>query len=216
MRRLKGLEDVVGMSVASPVRNDDVGWEFAPDRMAGCTDDPINGFKYLYELYLKTKPDYSGYITTPVLWDCKTSRIVTNESEDIVRLFNHAFDDLPETVESRAKATLTAGTHHLDFCPADKQAERDSWNELIYKNVNNGVYRAGLAKSQEAYESAVRDLFGVLDKVEKALGEQRYLIGDALSEVDVRLFVTLSRFDAVYYGLFKCNLRRIQDYPNLG
>jgi putative glutathione S-transferase len=155
----------------------------------------------LYEIYLRADPNYSGRVTVPVLWDKKQQTIVSNESADIIRMLNSAFDEF--------------GDASLDFYPAELRDEIDALNAVIYKNVNNGVYRAGFATSQNAYEEAFRILFNTLDELDSRLDEQRFLLGDPLTEADWRLFTTLVRFDAVYYGHFKCNRRRITDYPNL-
>jgi putative glutathione S-transferase len=197
-RTLKGLEDVIGMTVVDPLR-DHRGWAFT-DR-PGCGPDPINAFRFLSEAYLATDPDFEGRVTVPVLWD-KTERvIVNNESSEIIRMLNSEFD--------------AWGDSTLDFYPEPLRAEIDGVNEMVYANVNNGVYRTGFATTQEAYEESFATLFAALDRLEQRLCAQRYLVGDRLTEADWRLFTTLIRFDAVYVGHFKCNLRRIVDYPNL-
>jgi len=197
-RTLKGLEDVIGMTVVDPLR-DHRGWAFT-DR-PGCGPDPINAFRFLSEAYLATDPDFEGRVTVPVLWD-KTERvIVNNESSEIIRMLNSEFD--------------AWGDSSLDFYPEPLRAEIDGVNEMVYANVNNGVYRTGFATTQEAYEESFATLFATLDRLEQRLCAQRYLVGDRLTEADWRLFTTLIRFDAVYVGHFKCNLRRIVDYPNL-
>ena len=197
-RSLKGLEAHIGVSVVHPHMLEN-GWEF--DREQEQTRDQLYDFDYLYRLYLKAAPGYSGRVTVPVLWDRERETIVSNESADIIRMLNSAFDQLTG--------------NELDFYPPALRQEIDVLNDEIYANVNNGVYRAGFATTQQAYEEAFGDLFRVLDKLEERLGRQRYLTGHQITEADWRLFTTLVRFDAVYYGHFKCNLRRIQDYENL-
>lgn len=198
MRRLKGLEDAIGMTVVDPIR-DDRGWAFRDG--PGYSTDPINGFHYLREAYLATDPDYRGRVTVPVLWDTETKRIVSNSDDDIMRMFNDVFGPV--------------GTDAPNFYPLELREEIDRLNEWIYERINDGVYRAGFATSQRTYEKAVRFLFEALDWVEARLGGQRYLFGTHPVETDWRLFVTLVRFDAVYHGHFKCNVRRIADYPHL-
>jgi glutathionyl-hydroquinone reductase len=201
VRRLKQLESVIGMTVVDPIR-DDFGWRFRDG--PGHSVDPINGFKFLSEAYLITNPKYQGRITVPVLWDKETRKIVSNSDDDLMRMFNSAFDALTPS--------------QLDLYPPKHRSGIDQLNELIYQTVNNGVYRAGFATQQRAYEEAVVLLFETLDQLEERLerlSQQRFLFGSAPVETDWRLFVTLIRFDAVYYGHFKCNLRRIIDYPNL-
>ena len=186
------------MTVVDPVR-DERGWAFGDG--LGHSADPINHFKFLSEAYKATAPNYQGRVTVPVLWDRKTRRMVSNSDDDIMRMFNGAFNRLTDS--------------EMDLYPEPLRKEIDSLNDFIYDNVNDGVYRAGFATSQEVYEKAVRQLFDGLDKLEARLSRQRYLLGSGLVETDWRLFVTLIRFDAVYHGHFKCNLRRIVDYPNL-
>jgi len=198
VRKLKRLEDVIGMTVVDPIR-DDRGWAFRDG--PGHSVDPINGFTFLSEAYTATDPTYRTRVTVPVLWDRETKRIVSNSDDDLMRMFNSAFDRFTDRT--------------LDLYPAPLRAEIDRLNAFVYENVNNGVYRAGFATSQAAYERAVRRLFDALDQLEGRLGGQRYLFGNHLTETDWRLFVTLLRFDAVYHGHFKCNIRRIIDYPNL-
>jgi putative glutathione S-transferase len=198
VRRLKRLEGVIGMTVADPIR-DDRGWAFHDG--PGHSHDPINGFRFLREAYTATDPSFQGRVTVPVLWDTVTMRIVSNSDDDIMRMFNSAFD------------RLTAGT--MDLYPEDLRGEIDALNAFLYEHVNDGVYRAGFATSQSVYEQAVRRLFDALDGLEARLASRRYLFGSRIVETDWRLFVTLVRFDAVYHGHFKCNLRRIMDYPNL-
>ena len=175
------------------------GWSFAPG--PGVIPDPIFGARFMHEVYSAAHPDYTGRVTVPVLFDRKTGRIVSNESADIIRMFNSAFDGV--------------GAAPGDYYPADLRAEIDALNERIYATLNNGVYRAGFASTQSAYEEAVWPLFETLDMLDAQLATRRYLCGARLTEADWRLFTTLVRFDAVYHGHFKCNLRRIVDYPNL-
>jgi glutathionyl-hydroquinone reductase len=197
-RKLKGLERFIGVSVVNWLMGDE-GWTFAPAR--GVVPDDVNGAQRVYEIYLKAKPDYSGRVTVPVLWDKQKQTIVNNESADILRMFNSAFDGV--------------GALSGDFYPKDLRPEIDALNERIYATVNNGVYRCGFASTQAAYDEAVEALFATLDALEARLADRRYLTGDRQTEADWRLFVTLLRFDPVYVGLFKCNIRRIEDYPNL-
>ncbi|SRR5690554_906206 len=197
-RSLKGLAPHIGVSVVHPNMLEN-GWEF--NREQEKTRDQLYDADYLYQLYLKAAPDYTGRVTVPVLWDQERQTIVSNESADIIRMFNSAFNHLTG--------------NDLDFYPAALREEIDALNEEIYNNVNNGVYRAGFATTQAAYEEAFGDVFRTLDKLEARLSTQRYLIGNQITEADWRLFTTLVRFDAVYYGHFKCNLRRIKDYDNL-
>ena len=198
LRRLKGLEEAIGMTVVDPVR-DERGWAFRNG--ADHSEDPVNGFKFLREAYYATDPDYRGRVTVPALWDKKTKRIVSNSDDDLLRMFNSEFTEL--------------ATYDYDFYPADLQGEIDALNKTIYERVNNGVYLAGFATRQKPYERAVRRLFETLDQLEARLKDRRYLLGARMTEADWRLFPTLIRFDAVYHGHFKCNLRRIVDYPNL-
>jgi putative glutathione S-transferase len=199
VRALKRLEDAIGMTVVDPIR-DDLGWRFTDG--PGMGPDPINGWTYLAEAYRATDPDYRGRVTVPTLWDTVTGRIVSNNDDDIMRMFEIEFDDV-------------AGAHDLDFYPLAHHAEIDALNAEIYETVNNGVYRAGFATQQAVYERAARGIFTTLDTLEARLAGRRYLFGRSPVETDWRLFVTLIRFDAVYVGHFKCNLRRIVDYPNL-
>lgn len=198
VRKLKGLEDAVGMSAVDPVR-DERGWAFRDG--PGNSRDPINGFNFLSEAYAAGDPDYRGRVTVPALWDKKLARIVNNSDDDIMRAFETQFEPVAK--------------HHIDLYPPEHREEIEALNELIYETVNNGVYRAGFATSQGAYESAAYRVFETLDRLEGRLANRRYLIAAHPVETDWRLFVTLIRFDAVYYGHFKCNLRRIVDYPNL-
>jgi len=199
LRKLKKLEDVIGMTVVDPIRNEEDGWAFRDGE--GHSADPVNGFNLLKEAYLKSSPGYNGRVTVPVLWDKQTGRIVSNSDDDIMRMFNSAFNAF--------------GDASVDFYPKPLRPEIDRLNEVIYEQVNNGVYRAGFATAQEAYETAVRSLFDTLDMLESRLGRTRYLLGERITETDWRLFVTLVRFDALYHWHFKCILRRIVDYSNL-
>jgi putative glutathione S-transferase len=198
LRKLKGLESLIDVSVVSWLMLEN-GWTF--DKNLGSTGDKLDHFNFMHQRYTADTANYTGRVTVPVLWDKQTNRIVNNESAEIIRMFNSAFDDLTG--------------NDLDFYPAPLRSEIDAMNERIYPAVNNGVYRAGFATSQQAYEEAFDELFGELDRLEQLLGANRYLTGEYLTEADIRLFTTLIRFDAVYYGHFKCNFRRIADYPNL-
>ena len=197
-RKLKGLEDMISLSIVHPFMGDK-GWTFAEG--AGVIADPIVKADYLYEVYIAAKPDYTGRVTVPILWDKETNTIVSNESSEIIRMFNSAFDEVGATA--------------VNFLPAELLAEIDTVNEFVYSAVNNGVYKAGFATTEAAYKEAVITLFDALDTLESRLVDQRYLLGDMITEADWRLFTTLVRFDAVYVGHFKCNIRRIVDYPNL-
>ncbi len=197
-RKLKMLENLISVSVVDYLMAEN-GWEFR--KRDGATGDELYGFDYLYQLYLKADPDYSGRVTVPTLWDKQKETIVSNESADIIRMFNTAFD------------ALTGST--LDYYPADLHEEIDALNARIYDTVNNGVYKAGFATSQDAYEEAAIQVSETLDILEDRLSNSRYLFGDRLTEADWRLFTTLYRFDPVYVGHFKCNIRRIADYPYL-
>jgi putative glutathione S-transferase len=197
-RKLKGLENMISLSVVHWLLGDR-GWTFEPGR--GVIPDPIFGSKALSEFYVRARPDFSGRVTVPVLWDKETGTIVNNESSEIIRMFNSAFDGVGAAVG--------------DYYPSDVRPEIDALNAHIYATVNNGVYRAGFAATQEAYEEAFRALFDTLDMLEARLSERRFLIGERLTEADWRLFTTLIRFDPVYFGHFKCNLREIRAYPAL-
>lgn len=197
-RKLKKLENVISFSVVHHFMGEN-GWTFLKED--GATGDDLYGLDYLHQMYSRADPRYSGRVTVPVLWDKQTETIVSNESAEIIRMLNEAFDEW--------------GDASLDFYPEPLRAEIDEVNALVYDNVNNGVYRAGFATTQEAYEEAFSQLFATLDKLEDRLSSQRYLVGNQLTEADWRLFTTLVRFDAVYVGHFKCNLRRIEDYPSL-
>ncbi|MEZ2130514.1 MULTISPECIES: glutathione S-transferase family protein [unclassified Sinorhizobium] len=197
-RKLKKLESLISVSVVDPLMLEN-GWEFHV--RDGATGDHLFGSKALWQIYMKAEPNYSGRVTVPVLWDKKTGTIVNNESSEIIRMFNSAFDK------------LTGST--ADYYPRDLRAEIDALNDVVYNTVNNGVYKAGFATTQEAYEVNVRKLFETLDILDERLGRGRYLFGDRQTEADWRLFTTLARFDAVYVGHFKCNIRRIEEYANL-
>ncbi|WP_378949274.1 glutathione S-transferase family protein [Mesorhizobium sp. ANAO-SY3R2] len=197
-RALKKLEDIISVSVVHHYMGEN-GWTFRTDD--GATGDTLYGLDYLHQIYTKADPTYSGRVTVPVLWDKKEKTIVSNESSEIIRMLNSAFDEW--------------GDASLDFYPEALRAEIDATNALVYPSINNGVYRAGFATTQAAYEEAFGELFAALDTLEDRLSRQRYLVGDQLTEADWRLFTTLVRFEPVYVGHFKCNLRRIADYPNL-
>jgi putative glutathione S-transferase len=197
-RRLKQLDDVVSVSVVDAIMGED-GWVFS--EAPGATLDTAEGKSRLSEVYLLNNPTYTGRVTVPVLWDKRRKTIVNNESSEIIRMLNSAFDAFTPV--------------RTDFYPDELRNEIDEINTLVYANINNGVYRAGFASSQEAYEEAFTNLFDALDRLEERLSVRRYVVGARLTEADWRLFTTLVRFDAVYYGHFKCNLRRIDDYPNL-
>ncbi|WP_086983750.1 glutathione S-transferase family protein [Vibrio aphrogenes] len=193
MRELKGLTEHIDVTVVSPDMLTK-GWEFIEP-------EPLFGFTQLHQIYTQAKPDYSGRVTVPVLWDKHTNRIVSNESSEILRMFNSAFNGLTGNQD--------------DYYPQALRSEIDKWNEFIYPNINNGVYKTGFATTQDAYEEAFEQLFSALETIEAHLAEHRYLVGQHITEADWRLFTTLIRFDAVYVGHFKCNLKRIADYPHL-
>lgn len=198
-RALKKLENIISVSVVHP----DMGpesWKF-DNSFSDATPDHINNFEYMHQVYTLADPQYSGIVTVPVLWDKKQQTIVNNESSEIIRMFNSEFNALTDV--------------KTDYYPEVLHREIDAINKLVYNNVNNGVYRCGFARSQAAYERAFDSLFSALDTLEERLGQQRYLVGDTITEADWRLLPTLLRFDPVYVGHFKCNLRRIADYPNL-
>ncbi|PZL87846.1 glutathione-dependent reductase [Pantoea sp. ARC270] len=198
-RRLKGLESLVGVTVVEPQLGAQ-GWRFGD--FPGAQQDPLNNAQYLHEIYTRVAPDYTGRATVPVLWDKKTGTIVSNESADIVRMFNSGFGDLAD--------------NRIDLYPAALRAEIDALNESLYPRLNNGVYRAGFATTAISYQQAFNDVFSQLDELEALLSDGRtFLLGERLTETDIRLFVTLIRFDVAYHGLFKCNLRRIRDYTLL-
>ena len=200
LRKLKRLEDAITVDVVDPLL-DSRGWSFEQN-VPGATGDRVGGRSLLREVYLASAPDYEGAITVPVLWDRKSEIVVNNESSEIIRMLNGEFDDV-------------AGYPDVDLYPEPLRVEIDALNEWIYPEINNGVYRCGFARNQEAYSRAVRILFAALDRVEAILERTRYLCGDQLTEADVRLFTTLVRFDCVYVSHFKCNVRRLVDYPNL-
>ncbi|WP_417868460.1 glutathione S-transferase family protein [Vibrio furnissii] len=192
-RALKQLEAYIDVTIVCPDMMSD-GWQFG-------IPEPLFGHTKLHQVYTQAKADYTGRVTVPVLWDKKTNTIVSNESSEIIRMFNSAFNALTGNEE--------------DYYPEHLRALIDEWNEYIYPNINNGVYRCGFATTQEAYEEAYESLFAALDKVESHLATHRYLAGNVITEADWRLFTTLIRFDAVYVGHFKCNKKRIADYPHL-
>jgi len=197
-RKLKKLEDVISLSIVDPLMGSS-GWQFTnnPD----CISDDVNNAQHLHQIYTKAMADYTGRVTVPVLWDKKLNTVVNNESAEIIRMLNSAFDEY--------------GDKSVDFYPEELREQIDAINEEVYHNVNNGVYKVGFATEQDAYEEAFKNLFDALDKLESLLDKQRYLVDARITEADWRLFTTLVRFDPVYVGHFKCNLRRIADYPNL-
>ncbi|MDY3306689.1 glutathione S-transferase family protein [Psychrobacter sanguinis] len=198
-RKLKGLEDMISVSAVHPLMHEN-GWTFQDG--PGVIADPIFNADYMYQIYTAAQSDYTGRVTVPVLWDKKKNTIVSNESSEIIRMFNSAFDEV-------------GANKDVNFLPEDLRGEIDELNDFIYPNINNGVYKSGFATTQEAYDEAVIDLFKALDTIEARLENNRYLTGDSITEADWRLFTTLIRFDPVYVGHFKCNIRRIVDYPNL-
>jgi putative glutathione S-transferase len=198
MRKLKGLEDAIGVSVVH-WHIADQGWEFKEG--PGATGDRLYGLDYLHQLYTRARRDYTGRVSVPVLWDRERQTIVNNESAEIIRMLNGAFDRV--------------GARGPDFYPERLRPAIDGINERVFETVNNGVYKAGFARTQEAYEEAANELFATLDALDEPLGSQRYLAGNRITEADWRLFTTLVRFDPVYVGHFKCNLRRLVDYRNL-
>jgi len=211
-RKLKGLEDTIGMTIVDPFR-DEKGWAFRdPERSRPGSalnkldqfesTDPVNGFHYLSQTYTATDPNFKERVTVPALWDKKTKKIVNNCEDDICPMFNRVFNEFAKNKD-------------IDFFPKDIEAEHSKLSDFLYDNVNNRVYRAGFATRQRAYEGSCKKLFDALDEIEKRLSKSRYLFGNRMVEADWRLFCTLIRFDAVYHGHFKCNLRRIIDYPNL-
>jgi len=204
-RELKGLQDIISLSVVSP-RMGSHGWPFAnTDEFPGATTDPVLNAQHVKDLYLKIAPDYGGRFTVPVLWDKKTGTIVNNESSEIIRIFNSEFNDLISPEKAK-----------LEFYPEGLRKEIDELNAWVYDDVNNGVYKSGFATTQTAYETAVKQLFTSLDRLEKILEGKDYLIGNRLTEADIRLFTTIVRFDPVYHGHFKCNFRTIRGgYPNI-
>ena len=198
IRTLKGLEDMISISVVHPLMLEH-GWTF--EEGEGVIGDPIFQARYLHEVYTAVKPDYTGRVTVPVLFDKKTKTIVNNESSEIIRMLNTAFDDL--------------GAKPGNYVPDQWLEEIDTVNDFVYHRINNGVYKAGFATKQEVYEEEVAALFEALDQMEERLAGQDYLVGNRLTEADIRLFTTLVRFDAVYFGHFKCNLKPLTAYPNL-
>jgi putative glutathione S-transferase len=198
-RALKGLEEAISISYLA-TQMQGKGWEFK--NAPGYAPDPLFGASFMYEIYVKAKPDYTGRVTVPVLWDKQTGRIVNNESPEIIRMLNSEFNAF-------AKRDMP------DLYPEALRADIDRWNELIYRTVNNGVYRAGFATAQDRYDEAVRDVFATFEALETHLATNRYLCGQRITEADWRLFPTLVRFDVAYHGHFKCNLKRLIDYPNL-
>ncbi|WP_444889430.1 glutathione S-transferase family protein [Microbulbifer sp. DLAB2-AA] len=197
-RKLKKLEEHISVSVVSPDMLEH-GWSFNTDEDS--SGDSLFGYQFLHQLYTHNKADYTGRVTVPVLWDKLQNCIVSNESSEIIRMLNQSFNEISGDTQ--------------DFFPKEKQTEIETINELVYENINNGVYRSGFATTQEAYEEAYTNLFDALDRVENILGQQRYLVGEKITEADWRLFTTLIRFDSVYHGHFKCNRQRLEDYPNL-
>lgn len=198
-RALKGLEDMISVDVVSPYMYEK-GWVFDADQ-PGATSDSLFGFQHMSDVYVKADPTYSGRVTVPVLWDKQTETIVSNESSEIIRMLNSAFDGV--------------GAKPGDYYPEALRTEIDAINERVYHAINNGVYKSGFATAQDAYEEAVTELFKALDEVEERLAANRYLVGGQITEADWRLFTTLVRFDPVYVGHFKCNIRRIADYPHI-
>lgn len=198
VRSLKDLEQLIDVSVVSPLMLEQ-GWAY--NEAEGSSGDRVHGHQFHHQVYTRADPDYTGRVTVPVLWDRQRDTIVSNESADIIRMLNSAFDD------------LTGNT--LNLYPGSLQKDIERWNERIYPAVNNGVYRAGFATTQDAYEEAYRELFAELDHIDPHLGGHRYLTGENLTEADVRLFTTLIRFDAVYHGHFKCNRQRLEDYHHI-
>lgn len=197
-RKLKKLEDAISISIVDALMGDQ-GWVFSD--APGCIPDTVNGFSFLHQVYTAAKPDYAGRVTVPVLFDKRTGKIVNNESSEIIRMLNSEFNEF--------------GDPGVDFYPSTLRREIDSINGLVYDNVNNGVYKAGFATTQTAYEQVFAALFAALDDLERRLARRRYLVGERITEADWRLFTTLVRFDAVYITHFKCNLRRLVDYENL-
>ncbi len=194
-RSMRGLEDVIGVTIVDPKMGDD-GWAFG----GGGDPDPLYGAKFLRELYVRANPHYTGRVTVPTLWDKKKQTIVNNDSRDLMRMLNTSFDRFAK---------------RPSLAPAHLQPKVDEMLDAIYDTYNNGVYRAGFAMSQEAYEEACRDVFKTLDRCEEILSKQRFLCGNVFTEADVAMFTTSLRFDLVYYSHFKCNIRRVQDYPNV-
>ncbi len=198
LRKLKNLEGVISLSIVDPLMEEN-GWEFSD--YPGSISDSLNGSQYLHQIYTTAKPDYTGRVTVPVLWDKEKKTIVNNESSEIILMLNSEFDEF--------------GNSTQDFYPPELRDEIDQINEVVYRNINNGVYKCGFATTQQAYEEAFNNLFSTLDQIESILSKKRYLVGDKLTLADWRLFTTLLRFDSVYYTHFKCNLRRIEEYPHI-
>lgn len=194
-RKLKGLENIIGLSIVDPYMGEN-GWEFTAQN-----PDHLFGFKHLHQVYTKADPHYTGRVTVPVLWDKKDNTIVSNESAEIIRMLNSEFDELTD--------------NHLDYYPENLHKEIDEINDFVYHNINNGVYKCGFATEQQAYDEAYINLFNALDKIEQRLSKQQYLVDDSVTEADWRLFTTLVRFDPVYYSHFKCNKKRLIDYPHI-
>lgn len=197
-RKLKKLEGMISLSIVDPLMEEN-GWEFSDYESS--IEDSVNGSDYLHQIYTTAKPDYTGRVTVPVLWDKEKKTIVNNESSEIILMLNSEFDEF--------------GNSTQDFYPPELRDEIDQINEVVYHNINNGVYKCGFATTQQAYEEAFNNLFSTLDQIENILSKKRYIVGDKLTLADWRLFTTLLRFDSVYYTHFKCNLRRIEEYPNL-
>jgi putative glutathione S-transferase len=197
-RKLKKLEGMISLSIVDPLMEEN-GWEFSDYESS--IEDSVNGSDYLHQIYTTAKPDYTGRVTVPVLWDKEKKTIVNNESSEIILMLNSEFDEF--------------GNSTQDFYPPELRDEIDKINEVVYHNINNGVYKCGFATTQQAYEEAFNNLFSTLDQIENILSKKRYIVGDKLTLADWRLFTTLLRFDSVYYTHFKCNLRRIEEYPNL-
>ncbi|MBD3884055.1 glutathione S-transferase family protein [Phormidium tenue FACHB-886] len=196
--KLKGLEDVIGLSIVDPMISDQ-GWAFSEN--SGCIPDSVTHADYLWQLYVRANPTYTGRVTVPVLWDKQTNTIVNNESRQIIRMLNSEFNEFANSA--------------VDFYPEHLRLAIEQTQDAIYQPINNGVYRSGFAASQSAYEQAVIELFQALEDWENVLGKQRYLCGDLITLADWCLFTTLFRFDLAYHGLFKCNVKRLMDYPNL-
>ncbi len=197
-RKLKKLEGMISLSIVDPLMEEN-GWEFSDYESS--IEDSVNGSDYLHQIYTTAKPDYTGRVTVPVLWDKEKKTIVNNESSEIILMLNSEFDEF--------------GNSTQDFYPPELRDEIDQINEVVYRNINNGVYKCGFATTQQAYEEAFNNLFSTLDQIESILSKKRYLVGDKLTLADWRLFTTLLRFDSVYYTHFKCNLRRIEEYPHI-
>ena len=197
-RKLKKLEGVISLSIVDPLMEEN-GWEFSDYESS--IEDSVNGSDYLHQIYTTAKPDYTGRVTVPVLWDKEKKTIVNNESSEIILMLNSEFDEF--------------GNSTQDFYPPELRDEIDQINEVVYHNINNGVYKCGFATTQQAYEEAFNNLFSTLDQIENILSKKRYIVGDKLTLADWRLFTTLLRFDSVYYTHFKCNLRRIEEYPHI-